>query len=105
MMKKTLAIDLDGVLHRYSKGWHDGSIYDPPMDGALEAVDQLLNRYELVVFTARKDLDLVRQWIFVNFPGWYPRVTNIKPLAFAYIDDRAIRFTTWSGVLKSKHLT
>ena len=101
-MKKTLAIDFDGVLHRYSKGWHDGSLYDPPMDGALEAIDQLLSRYDLVVFTARGDqeLDAVRVWINQHFPGWWPQVTNTKPWAFAYIDDRAIRFINWENILK-----
>lgn len=31
MDKKTIVFDFDGVIHRYSKGWQNGSIYDKPV--------------------------------------------------------------------------
>src|SRR3546814_17831472 len=34
----TVALDFDGVIHRYSKGWRGGVIHDPPMPGAIEDV-------------------------------------------------------------------
>ncbi len=45
-MELKIAVDFDGVIHRYSKGWHDGTIYDPPMDGCYDAMNQLKERFE-----------------------------------------------------------
>ena len=28
-----LGLDFDGVIHKNSKGFHDGTIYDEPLDG------------------------------------------------------------------------
>lgn len=95
---KTLAIDFDGVLHKYSRGWLDGSIYDPPMAGAVEAIKVLEKKYNLVVFTSRQNLAEVEEWLEHHFNGWKPEVTNRKPIAFRYIDDRGIKFTDWETI-------
>lgn len=107
MIRPTLAVDLDGVIHRYSGGWRDGSIYDEPMPGALAGLRELYRRgYDIVIHTARTDFDEIRRWIVMwdnkEFPNqeMYPfRVTNIKPPAMAYIDDRAVLFTSWEALL------
>lgn len=102
--KKTIAVDFDGVIHRYSRGWYDGSIYDPPIDGAIEGINRLRTKFNVVIFTARKDVNQVARWFMDHFGGWMPEVTNIKPVAVAYIDDRAIRFESWDQILNSKIL-
>lgn len=97
---KTLAIDFDGVLHRYSKGWHDGTCYDEPMPGARAAVEKLAGCYRLVIFTARQELGPVRDWLFRHEIGHlFADVTNVKPKAFAYLDDRALRFRDWPSAI------
>ena len=39
--KKSISIDFDRVIHKYSEGWKDGTIYDEPVDGAIEAIKRL----------------------------------------------------------------
>ena len=41
---KTIAIDFDGVIHKYSKGWHDGTIYDKANEGAFEFIRELMKK-------------------------------------------------------------
>jgi hypothetical protein len=109
--KRTMAVDFDGVIHRYSKGWQDGTIYDPPVEGAREALAQIQARYSVVIFTTRVNpamrgaetqMDAVLAWLESN--GFrrgehFDEVTHVKPPALAYIDDRAIRFTDWEATL------
>jgi hypothetical protein len=37
-------MDFDGVIHKYSKGWLDGSIYDEPMEGAKEQLAKIVKK-------------------------------------------------------------
>ena len=96
--KKTICLDFDGVLHAYSRGWQDGSIYDGPINGALDAVRRLSESFTLVVQTSRKNLEDVVTWLDKHsFPMM--AVTNNKPPALVYIDDRGLRFTNWDDTL------
>lgn len=108
MPRPTLAIDFDGVIHCYSQGWQDGKTYDGPMPGAITALWDLYERgYDIVVHTCRTNHDeihaMIEQWLDdedPDNPGCFPfRVTNIKPPAIAYIDDRGVRFTDWKDIL------
>ncbi len=109
--RQTIAVDFDGVIHRYSRGWQDGTLYDPPVDGALEALERLHHRYKVVIFTTRvnpdmrggnEQMDRVRDWLQEN--GFregvhFDEVTHVKPPAVAYIDDRGLYFTSWDQAL------
>lgn len=112
----TIAVDFDGVIHAYSRGWHDGTIYDPPLPGAIDAVHTLLDTYAVYIHTSRSasqvvnwmrhhsdriyvtDYDLDSQPKFWNTSDRI-LVTNRKLPAVAYLDDRAIRFIDWSHAL------
>ena len=117
----TVAVDFDGVIHKYSKGWHDGTIYDEPVEGAFNYLKIIMSHHSVFIFTTR-NADDVALWIEHNsdltceadgevFDGgkhpvffWNERdrlyVTNRKLPAIAYIDDRAIRFVNWHQALK-----
>lgn len=87
-------VDFDGVIHQYSKGWADGTIYDPPMPGAKTTLQALEDEgYQIVIFSSRPAA-MIAPWLAkFEFPAY--RVTNIKEAAAAYIDDRAIQFKDW----------
>lgn len=89
--RPTIALDFDGVLHAYSRGWGDGTIYDPPVEGAVEAVRALAEDFDLIVSTCRQDVAAISRWIRAWFDLQIP-VTASKPIAAVYVDDRGLRF-------------
>jgi len=48
-----LAIDFDGVIHNFDKGYHDGTCYGDPIPGSLEALKNLSSKYKIIIFTAK----------------------------------------------------
>lgn len=98
MNKKTIALDFDGVLHVYDRGWQDGSIYGDVIEGAVEAVQALSKEYSLVIFTCRVPVTAVFNWVKEKFNLEIP-VTNAKPHADMYIDDRGHHFQAWENTL------
>ncbi|GAA4226098.1 hypothetical protein GCM10022254_09930 [Actinomadura meridiana] len=148
----TIAVDFDGVIHAYSRGWQDGTIYDEPVPGAVDALHALMGQYAVFIHTSR-DPEQVVPWLeglgfdvtaddpcvrcqgagglaepddddpvpggmYVEDPCrdcegsgylrfWNERgrllVTDRKLPAVAYVDDRAIRFTTWRDAFAQLH--
>jgi len=104
MKKQTIGIDFDGTLCKKQK-YGDGTIHEVPNEGASEAMKNFKEEgYKLVIFTVRLNPVLhgdiepkkkeIEKWLDKHdIP--YDEVTNHKPPAVAYIDDRAVRFTNW----------
>lgn len=61
--KKTIAIDFDGVIHAYSHGWADGTIYDLPVPGALETIERLLMRGYAVFIHSARPPRMIKRWL------------------------------------------
>lgn len=111
VMTKTIAVDFDGVIHRYSKGWHDGTCYDEPMPGAEEGLKKLMKKYSVFIFSTR-DSRQIQDWmaqhmqiptvIITSEKFWNNQlaigITDRKLPAIAYVDDRAVRFSNWNEV-------
>ena len=101
-----IGIDFDGVVHKNSKGFYDGSIYDDPVDGIEELLIALNKKYKLILFSAkaRKDrmlingktgIELIDEWLIKNnLRHYFVEITAEKPRAVCYIDDKAVRFTS-----------
>ena len=108
-----LAIDFDGVVHTFDKGWHDGTCYGTPIEGALEAIESLADDWNIIIFSAKVRPDrplvggktgyeLVDEWLQKhNVRKYVSEITHEKPRAKYYIDDKAIEFTNnWNEVLE-----
>lgn len=95
MDKKTIVFDFDGVIHRYSKGWQDGSIYDKPVKGIKEVIDELRKDYKIVIVSTRSATEEGKNNIINWLKKYDIKVDDIskeKPPALIYVDDRAINF-------------
>lgn len=98
--RKTLAIDFDGVIHRYSRGFQGlENAYDPPMEGVEASLKKLKSKgYRLVVMSSRPVKYIVPWLEKYNLSSYFDDVTNTKIAASYYIDDHALRFESWSQV-------
>jgi ribonucleotide monophosphatase NagD (HAD superfamily) len=107
-----IAIDFDGVIHTFDKGFHDGTCYGDPIEGSLEAIKQLAKKYKIVIFTAKAKPDrplvngktgtqLVEEWLEkYEIKDCVSYITSEKPRAMLYIDDNGYRFENWTDTLK-----
>lgn len=113
----TIAVDFDGVIHQHISPWiAPHIIVDSPIPGALEWLWEMSQKFKVVIFTTRGRTwrgrravkKYLRMWVADN--RWFTyevdmvthskpfygleeiEVTDRKPAALIYIDDRAFRF-------------
>ena len=71
-----------------------------PMPGTEEALKVLHEcGYRIIIHSVRGDRpDHIQKWMeYYKLP--YDEITRVKPAAHVYVDDKAIRFTSWSQTL------
>lgn len=117
----TIAVDFDGVLHTYERGWDDGTIYGDWAPDAVLALSTLMQRHAVFIHTTRPagqvarwierqsgygiecTTRLPRTWYGKRKTFWDQRgvllVTSRKLPAVAYVDDRAVRFESWQQAM------
>ena len=89
--RKTILIDLDGVLNEYT-GDFDKDYIPPIKDGAKEFLENLSKNFDIKIFTTRNKI-LATKWLINNsIDQFVADITNVKDLAWLYIDDRCINF-------------
>lgn len=106
-----IAIDFDGVIHNFDKGYHNGTCYGEPLPGSLDAIRKLATQYNVVIFTAKAKpsrplvngktgTQLVAEWLDNHgVLDCVSEITSEKPRAFLYIDDNGYRFSNWNDTL------
>lgn len=90
--KPLVCVDLDGVLNVYD-GWRAPEFFHPPRPGAREFLRELKEGgFEVVVFTVRYS-PWVEKWLQEHgLSDLVREVTDRKPPAHVYLDDRAVCF-------------
>ena len=108
----TIAIDFDGVIHKSSKGFYDGTIYDEPVEGAIEGIKYLASKYRLVIFSCKgrperplinekTGPELIWEWLEkYDIAQYIDEVTGLKPRAKVYLDDKGLRFESWEDTME-----
>jgi hypothetical protein len=108
MNKLTICIDFDGVVHAYSKGWQDGSIYDAMVTGFTEWAALTKDTFKLVIYSSRsktpEGIQAMKDWFATQWADEKRIGVNDlefahkKPAAYLTIDDRALKFDgNWSA--------
>lgn len=98
----SIAVDFDGVIHSYTSRWFSAEVIpDPPVPGAIEWLNEISHRFNVIIFTTRgktlEGREAVAAWLKLHgfssaAGGAGCEITAVKPPALIYLDDRAVRF-------------
>lgn len=109
-----IAVDFDGVIHSYERGWQDGTIYGTVVPGFFEWIERVPEHFRIAIYSSRSKSDAgvaaMSLWLHKQRNAWIKaggardpaRPLTIefaceKPSAWVTIDDRAICFRgDWS---------
>lgn len=91
-MPKTVCLDFDGVMNTYT-GWQGPDVLFEPRPGLREFLESLRQSgFEVVVLSTRNPARISNWLIDNNLNDLVKGVTDLKPPAVVYLDDRAVCF-------------
>lgn len=109
---KNIAIDFDGVIHKCSRGYFDGTVYDDPIDGSLDSLRKIKNMgYNIIIFSCKSRSDrpkvngidgtqMIWEWLAKHgVDHLVSDVVSEKPRAAIFIDDKGYRFQNWEDTI------
>lgn len=100
MENKTIALDFDGVIHSYKRGWTGVIPEDPPNPGTHEALKKLIDEGFILKIYSVRDGGAIHDYLYKwDLDQFITEICNAKPPAIAYIDDKGIRFNDWTQAL------
>ncbi|HUX83946.1 MAG TPA: HAD hydrolase family protein [Chitinophagaceae bacterium] len=93
-----IIIDLDGTICTEEKQFSRSMAQ--PLPGASQKISRLMEEgHTVIIYSARswQEYEMTRDWLSRNqIP--YSQLVMGKPIGDLWIDDRAIRFTSWQQV-------
>jgi hypothetical protein len=108
--EKTIAVDFDGVINSFRSGWKGPTETDEPVLSAAESISTLYQRgYKIIIYSTRASTEegvkTIREYLRKHTENDEVadniEITDKKPIAHVYIDDRAISFNgNWEETLK-----
>lgn len=92
-MARSVCLDFDGVMNTYA-GWKGADELFEPREGLGDFLRELRDRDLRVVVHSTRSASRIKAWLAVHdLADLVDDVVDIKPMAIAYVDDRAVPFT------------
>ena len=106
-----ICFDFDGVIHSATAPWQcEEIILGAPVKGCRETLNAIKEKgYRIIVHSVRcrssKGRKAIAKYMYANQLE-YDKISQHKPIADFYIDDRAVLFAgNWQDVIKAMELS